>query len=90
MPFYVFSVRETDYTRVVYISHAVSDFIYPDWTVAFNGLPLTQGATPRELGMSSEFMNWLDLVRVDHPDTDTDASGDASPCTSEDEDDMSE
>ena len=82
MVFYVVAVLNTDFVRVVYISEAVSDYIPLDWTVGFNGVTLQAGAMPWELDMSSVHMNYLTLQTVDHSESDTDGSGNSSPCTS--------
>lgn len=81
MVYYVVAVQNTAFVRVVYILDAVSDYIPPDWTVAFNGVTLQAGARPWQLGMSNVHTNYLTLQTVDHSESDTDGSGYSSDCT---------
>jgi hypothetical protein len=45
---------------------------FPDtWTVAFNGVTITPGDTPDNIGMQGTMFNYIDLLRVNHEETET-------------------
>lgn len=47
---------------------------FPDtWTVAFNGVTITPGDTPDNIGMQWTMFNYIDLVRVNHEETETES-----------------
>ena len=41
------------------------------WTVAFNGVTITPGDTPANIGMQWTQFNYIDLLRVNHEETET-------------------